>query len=205
MGDYHTVIEGKTFKGSFSRFSGLRDDNAFGVGRNRESILIQSCFIDANGVAEGLKLSHSNNVTIRNTTVVGGYEDCVDIVEGSNIIFERCVFIADNTKHHFTIKSNSKNIKIIDCTFMESFKWVFDGALVDMGNWSDYDVKELPKTKGVSIINCKLVDIPWWKRILTRRLYAENAIIKNTNGFNLKVPNFIVKCFWRLRRWQSNA
>ena len=207
MAAYDIIIQEKTLKGDPERFKGAADDNALGLKGNSQgnSILIESCFIDANGVAEGLKLSHIKNVMVKNTIIIGGYEDCVDILRGEDITFKKCVFIAENTKHHFTIKSETKNVQIIDCTFIEPFKCLIDGALIDMGNWSNYDVKDLPKTKGISIINCKLVDIPWWKRILTRRLYAQNAMVENTKGFNLKIPNFIVKCFWRIRRWQTRA
>lgn len=205
MATYATIIRDQEFEGDFSRFNGSADDNALGLGGTTRKCLIDSCRIDACGVAEGLKLTHISNVTIRNTTIIGGYEDCVDIVRGDNILFENCIFAAKGTKHHFTIKCESRDIKIKDCTFKNDFNNAWDGALVDMGNWSNYDKKDLIKTKNIQIINCKLENISWWKRILTRRLYSKNASTTNTQGFNLKIPNFIVKLFWRLRRWQTRA
>ena len=205
MDTYETIIRDKEFKGDFSRFKGSADDNALGLGGTSRKCLIDSCCIDACGVAEGLKLTHISNVTIRNTTITGGYEDCVDIVRGDNILFENCTFVAKGTKHHFTIKCESRDIRINGCTFKNDFNNAWDGALVDMGNWSNYDKTALLKTKNIQIINCKLENISRRKRILTRRLYAQNAIVENTKGFNLKIPNFIIRCFWRLRRWQTRA
>lgn len=184
--------------------SGKVDASALGFawrpGWKQESILIENCIIDANGVAEGLKLSYCHDVTIKKCTIIGGYEDCVDIVRGARILFDDCTFIANNTKHHFTIKCMVSDVTIINCTFVNDFNKIWDGAFVDMGNWAIYNKEDLPKTNNIKIINCLFENVSWYKKILTRRLYAENAIVKNTTGFNLKIPKIFIKLFWWYKR-----
>lgn len=92
------------------------------------------------------------------------------------------------------------NIRIEDCTFHGDFKSLWDGAFVDMGNWGTYNREDLPRTGDISISRCKFVGVTWWKRILSRRLFAENPIVCDTAGYNLYVPRFIVSLFWLYKR-----
>jgi len=137
---------------------------------------------------------------VRRCIIVGGYEDCVDIVRGGDILFDQCTFISNNTKHHFTIKCDVHNIRIEDCTFSGDFKSVWDGAFIDLGNWGTYNFKDIPKTDNIYVTRCNIVNVSWWKQILTRRLFAENPVICDTSGFNLRVPKFIVNIFWLYKR-----
>ncbi len=202
---FDQIIKNQSFKGDLNKHKGKIDDNALGFAwrpnQKKRSLLIENCQINANGVAEGLKLSYMHDVLVKGCEIIGGYEDCVDIVRGGNITFENCIFISNGTKHHFTIKCQVENVKIVNCIFRNNFNKIWDGAFVDMGNWSDYDVEDLPKTKGIEIINCTFENVSWWKKILTRRLYAENAIVKNTSGFNLKIPNIFINLFWNHQRY----
>lgn len=199
------VVKDKTFIGDPSRFKKGIDGNALGFmwrpGRPKQSILIENCVIDANGVAEGLKLSYCHDVVVKDCKIIGGYEDCVDIVRGSNITFKRCKFISNNTKHHFTIKCMVDEVRIIDCTFVNNFRTIFDGAFVDLGNWADYDVDDLPKTKNIAIINCGFENVPKWRRLIARRLYAETPKVEG-QGWIFRIPSIFVKAFWAFRRFQ---
>ena len=211
MDNYSKIVKDSRFTGNpdnsvpdAGQPSGKRDASALGFawrpGWKEESILIENCVIDANGVAEGLKLSYCHDVTVRKCTIIGGYEDCVDIVRGGRILFENCRFIANNTKHHFTIKCMVNDVTIINSVFVNNFNKIWDGAFVDMGNWGTYNKEDIPKTNNIKIINCSFENVSWWKRILTRRLYAENSIVKNTTGFNLKIPSIFIKLFWNFKR-----
>ena len=162
-----------------------------------KNILVEDCEIDGRGVAEGLKISFGHDVTIRNCIIHGGYEDCVDIVRGANICFSGCKFISYNTKQHFTIKGGCKNIQIEDCEFVNDFKNWYDGAILDIGNWCDYDQVKRPKVRHVKVNDCRLTNIKF--KMLSRVLYGEAPTIIETGGFVFKVPSFITSLFFKLR------
>ena len=195
-------IKDKTFKGDLKNGIG---SNALGFmwrpGMPKRKIRIENCTIDAGPVSEGLKLSYCHDVIVKDCTIIGGIEDCVDIVRGGFMLFENCRFVSNNSKHHFTIKCQVSNITIKDCVFVNDFRTLIDGALVDLGNWSDYDVIDLPKTKDIYIVDYKLENISWYKKIISRRLYADNPVIRG-DGIVLKIPRLLVWLFWKLRRFQ---
>ena len=167
----------------------------------KQRIRIEDCTIDAGPVAEGLKLSYCHDVIVKNCTIIGGFEDCVDIVRGGFMIFENCKFVSKNTKHHFTIKCNASNITIKDCVFVNDFNKLIDGAFVDLGNWSDYDIDDLPRTKDIYIIDYKFENVSWYKKIIARRLHAETPVNRG-NGYILRIPRVFVWLFWKLRQFQ---
>ncbi len=195
-------IKGKTFKGDLKNGIG---SNALGFmwrpGMPKRKIRIENCTIDAGPVSEGLKLSYCHDVIVKDCTIIGGIEDCVDIVRGGFMLFENCRFVSNNSKHHFTIKCQVSNITIKDCVFVNDFRTLIDGAFVDLGNWSDYDVIDLPKTKDIYIVDYKFENISWYKKIISRRLYADNPVIRG-DGIVLKIPRLLVWLFWKLRRFQ---
>jgi len=197
------VIKNKNFKGDIANG---KQSNALGFmwrpGQEQFSLRIEDCTIDAGEVAKGLKLSYCHNVVVKNCTIIGGFEDCVDIVRGGFMLFEKCIFKSNNTKHHFTIKCNASNITIKDCIFENDFNKIYDGAFVDLGNWSDYDVDDLPKTKDIYVVDYTFKNVSWYKKIISRRLYAKTPTTRG-KGFVLKVPTIFVYLFWKLRRFQT--
>ena len=194
------VIKNKTFRSSgsgeksdkFNSLSALSFSWRFG--QEPYSLLIDSCTIDGSGAAEGLKLSFCNDVTVRNCKIIGGRADCIDIVRGRNISFEDCRFIAKNTKNHITAKGGIKNLSFKNCIFENDFKYFFDGACIDLGNWTDYDDVDRPMNRNIVIENCKMKNIR--NKILYRRLYSETPKVINSHGFGLRVPKIFVSLFW---------
>ena len=168
-------------------------------GQPEFSLTIDSCTIDGGGATEGLKLSFCRNVIVQNSQIFGGSEDCVDIVRGENITFDNCTFFANpDTKQHITCKGGAKNITFKNCKFVGSFKCWWNGACIDLGNWTDYDDVDRPMVRNVHIINCDMLDVAC--RILYRRLYSEMPVVKNARGFRFNVPRLFVKLFWWLQR-----
>ena len=205
MSSEKKVLYGKYFapqetEGVESKFYG-KNTLGFGwrPGDPEFELVIDSCTIDGGGVAEALKLSFCKNVTVKNTQVFGGYEDCVDIVRGSNITFENCTFFAsDKTKQHITCKGGAKDILFKNCKFVGSFRNWWDGACIDLGNWTDYDDVERPMVRNVHIVNCSMQDVSC--PVLYRRLYSETPYVSHSKGFNFNIPRFFTKAFWFLQR-----
>ena len=130
---------------------------------------------------------------------MGGSEDCVDIVRGENITFDNCTFFANSdTKQHITCKGGAKNITFKNCKFVGSFKNWWDGACIDLGNWTDYDDVDRPMVRNINIENCIMQDVGC--RILYRRLYSETPVVTNSRGFRFNAPRLFVKLFWWLQR-----
>jgi len=198
------VIYGKFFAAkSNENDSKFNDKNALGFGwrpgQPEFSLVIDSCTIDGGGVSEGLKLSFCRNVIVRNSQIMGGSEDCVDIVRGENITFDNCTFFANpDTKQHITCKGGAKNITFKNCKFVGSFKCWWNGACIDLGNWTDYDDVDRPMVRNVNIENCIMQDVG--AGILYRRLYSETPKVSNSRGFRFNVPRIFVKLFWWLQR-----
>lgn len=167
-------------------------------GQERYSLSIKECEIDGRGVSEGLKLSFCRNAEVRDCIIRGGYEDCVDIVRGENISFKNCKFISQNSKQHITAKGGVKNLSFNNCTFVNSFSKFYDGACIDLGNWTDYDDVDRPMVRNVLIKDCKMEKVGF--RVLYRRLFSEAPTVKNCHGFGLRVPRLFVKLFWTAQR-----
>ena len=198
------VLYGKFFAAKTSNDdSKFNDSNALGFswrpGQPRYTLTIDSCTIDGGGASEGLKLSFCRDVTVRDCQIMGGNEDCVDIVRGENITFDNCTFFAnEDTKQHVTCKGGVKNITFKNCKFVGSFQNWWDGACIDLGNWTDYDDVDRPPVRNIKIINCTMQDVGCG--ILYRRLYSETPQVTNSRGFKFKVPKIFVKMFWFLQR-----
>jgi len=185
-----------------SEESKFNDTNALGFswrpGREMRSGLVQNCQIDGSGCSEGLKLSFVYNMDFKNCQIIGGREDCVDIVRGGDISFEGCEFISNNSKQHVTIKGGAKNISFKDCTFQNDYRCWWDGACIDLGNWTDYDEVLRPPVRNVSVDNCKMKNMK--RRTLTRRLFSMDPLVENSDGRNVCVPVLFVRAFWFLQR-----
>lgn len=182
--------------------SKFNDTNALGFGwrpgDKRFALEIDRCEINGAGGSEGLKLSFCHDVVVKNSTILGGYEDCVDIVRGSNILFRNCKFISQGSAQHITIKGGVKDVRFEGCKFINPFeKWI-NGACIDLGNWTDYDDVDRPKTRNISIEDCRIQNMKF--KALYRRIFSETPIVKNSDGFGIRVPGLFVKIFWHLQR-----
>lgn len=163
-------------------------------GQEEKSYEIKNCIIDGAGSSEGLKMSFCYNVHVESCKIYGGVEDCVDIVRGGNITFANCSFISNNTKQHITIKGGAKNIRIINCNFIKPYKSRFNGACIDLGNWTDYDDVNRPRVRNVEIKNCRIIDSR--RSILCRVLYSDDPTLDLSFGKVFKVPRFLLAIFW---------
>jgi hypothetical protein len=198
------VIKNQSFKAKKEKGDDkFIDSSALGFSwrpnSTRFNLTIDSCKIDGQGASEGLKLSFCRNVVVSNCEIIGGTEDCVDIVRGENIKFENCTFFASSsTKQHITCKGGVKNISFVDCRFIGSFKNWWNGACIDLGNWTDYDDVDRPKVRNINIINCKMQRVGF--RLLYRRLHSETPHITKSEGLKFNAPSIFVKAFWYLQR-----
>ena len=168
-------------------------------GRKRETGLISGCKIDGRGFSEALKFSMCYNILVKGCEIIGGKEGCVDIVRGGGVVFQNCRFISNGQiKQHIAIRGGARDIAIKDCVFVGDYRKWWNGACVDLGNWTDYDDAPRPHARNIVVSNCKMEDIT--NRNLCRVLYSEKPKVYDCDGRVLGIPRFLVKLFWALKR-----
>jgi hypothetical protein len=85
------TITRETFYGPESRTDG--DSNALHIGPEQEPTHYVECTIDARAGAEALKITRgARQHRFTRCNIIGGYEDCVDILGAHNITFIDCTF-----------------------------------------------------------------------------------------------------------------
>lgn len=72
-------------------------------------------------------------------------EDALDIVRGESYVFRNVEFISRGDRA-VTIKGGVNGAFFLGCRFAGRTS---TGALVEFGNWSDYDVLERPRTRNL--------------------------------------------------------
>lgn len=191
-------IFNQTFRSHAKGADKFNDTSALGLswrpGRDPVAYEIRDCLIDGSKGDEGLKLSFCYDVYVADSKIIGGTEDCVDIVRGGNIQFVNCKFISTNTKQHITVKGGAKNISFLNCEFINDYSRWWDGACIDLGNWTDYDDVTRPMVRNVLIKDCKMVDME--RNLLARVLHSQVPTATNSDGKIFKVPRVALVVFW---------
>lgn len=193
------IIEDKVLKGDIHRHP-KKDDHALGFA-NQRRILIRNCVIQAKGVSEALKLSRCWMVYVVGCEIYGGKEDCVDIVRGGKIFLYKNILhsrsLGPKTKSFFTIKGGAHTVVIKNNTFIGEVS----GPIIDLGNWTNYDIVKRPKVRHIFIEDNLFKDTK--KQPLYRRIHSEYPECNNNTGDQShgKVMRWPIRAvFWWLRR-----
>jgi hypothetical protein len=149
--------------------------------------------LDGSSHSETLKFSCCKDVTVEgnNHKVIGGKEDCLDIVRGCNYTFKNIDFIA-NGEQGATIKCAVSNVVFENVYFRGTTK----NHLVTLGQYSDYNLEKQPPTQQIIFRNCKF-DNP--KKAI-RLWYAKDVVLENTDAKITKTPSIIVWGYFTARR-----
>jgi len=148
------------------------------------------------GKSEAVKISNRREVTFKNCVILGGKEDCLDIVRGSIHTFDNCVFEASGSLQAATIKGGAEYIHFKNCTFKGKPKMGY----VVLGQYSDYNFCKDLKTKYISFDKCHFEDsdtpsVVVWK--------ADMPIIEECYANVKKIPTFIVWAYFTFRKLQQ--
>lgn len=137
-------------------------------------LIIEDCRLEADIVEEALKFSDCHYVWVRNCTLIGGHEDALDVVRGSNLIFENVHFISRGARAA-TIKGGVDTAYFIDCKFTGS---AATGAFIELGDWTDYDKVSRSPTRNIHIDASNQFDTQpiTVRRGSARRLRQSNTI-----------------------------
>jgi len=174
-----------------------KDDSKMGWGLQTDLNINLDSDLNGQGLSETLKFSCCKNVIVEgnNHKVIGGIEDCLDIVRGCNYTFRNIHFITDGTKQHVTAKSGLQNVVFENCTFSGKPKT----ACVVMGQYSDYNILKMPKTQHFLFKNCKFE----YKKQAIQLWFADNVVLENTDAKINKIPGIVVWTYFTFRKIQD--
>lgn len=135
--------------------------------------------------------SHGVDITIKDSTIQGGSEDCVDANNDSDTILIENVRVHPNGKYGFTIKGGTKNVILRNVAF-ETHGSEVD---IDLGNWSDQDSKN--KTINVTLEDVTSLD---GKPVKVRVFYAAIPTVIGGNVKLVVYPGWLV---WLIRKFHN--
>lgn len=149
--------------------------------------------ITANGIgySEALKLSNLHNVEVIGFNLIGGYEDCVDCVRGSNLSFTDGYLYNGDARVFVTAKGGIDGFVLKDVLLLGRPKW-WDISLGDHTIYNDAGDNGI--MKNVVIDN---VSADTNRKVTVLCLWCERPELKNGNYRLIMVPKFLVKIlFW---------
>lgn len=141
-----------------------------------------------------MKFSNCSNVKVSEVTVVGGREDCIDIVRGSNYEFSDVTL--EPIENGVTIKGSASNILLKHVLFWTTGK----KYSIELGQFDNYWYVGRPPTRSVTIENVASKD---GKKVVVVVWDAEKPTVINSSDVVVKkIPKFIWFPYFLFRRWQ---
>lgn len=189
---------------TFEKWTPGTDTAVLTLGTQEPNSEVTNCLIHANGAEWGLKMPGNVGSTIRQTHLMGGKERALDIVQGSGIRFEDCVFengpdrAPTESKRSLAktcdvgIKGGASDIRFTRCTLTD----------ILIGDHSIYDNPHIgAKTRGIVLDHCVHPAGPGTPIIL-RVLNGEMPQLVNTNAVALVYwRSIVLTYFWVAGKW----
>lgn len=143
-----------------------------------------------------LKFSNCENITVRNCTILGGKEDCIDAVRGSNYTFDT---VALAPKHNgITLKGSIDTANIANVEFQSHGK----DCDIELGQYDNYWYIGRAPTRNVSIIDTNAID---GKPIVIKVWDGEMPTVTGSNVKIVKIPKFIWWPYFVFRAIQTRG
>jgi hypothetical protein len=144
--------------------------------------------------AEAVKFSNIENASITNCVIIGGYEDCIDMVRGRNYqIFHCDLKSSAKTRTFITAKGGIENLIISKCTFWGPIKYPWD---ISLGDHTIYNKGKLMNMNKVLLRKLKRTDSNRKVRVLALDC---NNITHDDTVTLIKVPKLLVKLLMKLK------
>lgn len=143
-----------------------------------------------------LKFSNCENITVKNCTILGGKEDCIDAVRGNNYTFN-AVTLAPKY-NGITLKGSIDTANIVDVEFQTHGK----DCDIELGQYDNYWYIGRPPTRNVSVTNVKAAD---GKPVVVKLWDAEDLVVVNSNVKVIKIPKFIWWPYFVFRAIQTRG
>ena len=178
----HILIENETFEGAVLTEEERRHHKRNNIDGNAYGLLdahyrhYRRCTFLANDVAEGFKLSHCSNIILEECNIIGGYEDCLDVVNSHDIAVIRPRLYIRGW-YAATIKGYSNRINIDSALIYGTPN---HGAIFDLGNHTIYYHQGHPYTRYIRIANTRQIEGS--ARCLVRSWRSRSIELHNNEG-----------------------
>lgn len=165
------------------------DDNLESYANQRDIVLAGGPLLDGQDYDDALKFSNCRGVVVRDRTILGGREDCIDINRGE-YLYLHDLNLHPKGKYAVTIKGGAKVVALTDILISGKGSEVD----IDLGNWSD---QSGDRVSGVSLTRVTRHD---GTPVIVRVLHADMPLVI---GGNVKVlDRRWMAWFYRLgKRW----
>jgi hypothetical protein len=132
---------------------------------------------------EGVKGSMVIEKLLANKRILGGYEDCLDVVRGKDFELRDLHMFADQrTRTFITLKGGIQGYTLRDITLEGETRWPWD---VSLGDWTDYDLFPRPVMQHGNLIRVRhITGRP--VRVLLR--WCDKPIVHDSNIKFLRLP-----------------
>jgi len=172
----------------------MADNNYYSIA-DQDGVVIENKDFPDPGVnsqdySDIFKLSHATNIVLRNSSIAGGTEDCIDMNRDCNNILIENVRLHSGGSYCMTIKGGTKNVTLKDIVVQAHGK----ETDIDLGNWSDQS-NEL--TTNITLENVQSMD---GSPVRVRVLWADPPTVINSNVKVTVVPKWMVAIYRFLRK-----
>lgn len=150
--------------------------------------------IDGHGFSEGLKVTNTPEAIVANKRIIGGSEDCIDIVRtGHAHIRDSCLVASERTRTFITAKGGGQRLIFSGLLFIGDTRW-WD---VSLGDWTIYNQDPtLPPMRQAIFNDCRHI---FDEKILILQLFCDQVILHNTSARVLNLRRF-APLFFRVLR-----
>lgn len=152
--------------------------------------------LDGTGYAETLKASAGENITVRDFSIIGGYEDCIDCVQGTNYTFaDGSLLAGPKTRTFITLKGGINGVILKNLVLSGKCRWPWD---ISLGDHTIYNKGKLMNQQNILIEDVRRTDPKRRVRVLV--LDSEAPVVINSSVMIIKVPRWIVWLLMKLKR-----
>lgn len=143
-----------------------------------------------------LKFSNCSDIIVSNCTILGGKEDCIDAVRGSNYSFNNTVLAP--VHNGITLKGSIDRVEVVNVHFTSHGK----DCDIELGQYDNYWYVGRAPTRNVTIADTNAAD---GKPLVVKVWDAEVPTVTGSNVKIVKVPKLVWFPYFVFRAIQTRG
>lgn len=145
--------------------------------------------------AEALKITASDDITVRNKYLVGGREDCLDVVRTGTLVFSDSILKAGkDTRTFITAKGGGVCHTYERLRLHGRTRWPWH---ISLGDWTLYNANpDFPPLRKVIIDDV----VSHRGRLVVLQLYCDRVEVRNCRAIVINLRWFAPVLFWVWRK-----